>query len=129
MVASTAGVANGSVVCSAVLNGNIGQGQICSNVLKLSVPLQSVTTVPWTIGGAPVGVTYTPPGMTIAAASTAGTYVASPVFYISDLGKAADNVGHAYAIDAVGYGGTAATVAVVESTVEVKAGVTNLGGL
>ena len=46
-----------------------------------------------------------------------------PAFYIADLGPAADGTGEAYQIDAYGYGGSAGTVAVVESTYEIGSGV------
>jgi type IV pilus assembly protein PilX len=111
------------VTCSNLLNGNIGQGQICSN--KLSTVVTDVTSLPWMIGGAAVGVTYLPPGMSlsttasVSAASLANpTYYATPSFYISDLGPSADpNIpGEIYQVDAVAYGGSSTTAAVVEST-------------
>jgi type IV pilus assembly protein PilX len=110
-----------STPCSALLNGNTGQGQICSNQLPNVVT--SVTAVPWQIGGAPVGVTFTPPGMLINSSTTPNTivnptYASAPTFYISDLGASADATtqGEVYQIDAVGYGGNSNTVSVVEST-------------
>jgi type IV pilus assembly protein PilX len=118
------------VVCAAQLSANAGLGQICSNKLWLSVP--SVTTLPWQIAGANVGVTYVPPGMTVAAASaaTANTYFGAPTFYISDAGASADASvpGEIFQIDAVGYGGNGNTAAVVESTYAVYCGSSNLGG-
>jgi type IV pilus assembly protein PilX len=49
--------------------------------------------------------------------ATHDTYVRAPVFYITDLGGAAGgSKGKVYQIDAIGYGGTDNTVAVVEST-------------
>lgn len=45
------------------------------------------------------------------------TYVAAPIFYITDLGMAGGGTkGTVYQIDAVGFGGTDTAVAVVEST-------------
>jgi type IV pilus assembly protein PilX len=117
-----------SVQCVAgVLNGNVGQGQICNTAtaLKSMVPNGDVTTVPWTIGGAPVGVTYLPTGMSVSAttsysaASVANpTYYGTPTYYISDMGASADPSipGEVYQIDAYGYGGASGTVAEVEST-------------
>jgi type IV pilus assembly protein PilX len=117
-----------SVQCVAgVLNGNVGQGQICNTAtaLKSVVPGGDVTTVPWTIGGAPVGVSYLPTGMAVStttsysAANVANpTYFGTPTYYISDMGASADPSipGEIYQIDAYGYGGAAATVAEVEST-------------
>jgi type IV pilus assembly protein PilX len=86
------------------------------------------TVVPWT-----VGVTYTQftanaingvsnvvktTNATGDTATQAASYYASPMFYITDLGPAPLGIpgGEVYQIDAVGYGGTANTVAVVEST-------------
>ncbi len=120
------------VVCNALLDGNALQGQICSNKLWLSTP--SVTTVPWAVAGtASVGVTYLPPGMTVAAASAASSnnYFSTPTFYISDAGPSADpNVpGEVFQIDAVGYGGNGNTAAVVESTYAVYSSSNNRGGL
>jgi type IV pilus assembly protein PilX len=111
------------VTCGNLLNGNIGQGQICSN--KLSTVMTDITSLPWTIAGIAVGVTYLPPGMSlstttsVSAASLANpTYYATPSFYISDLGPSADpNIpGEIYQVDAVAYGGSQSTAAVVEST-------------
>jgi type IV pilus assembly protein PilX len=111
------------VICGNLLNANIGQGQICSN--KLSTAVADVTSLPWMIGGNAVGVTYLPPGMSVNTATSVSaanlanpTYFATPSFYISDLGPSADpNIpGEVYQVDAVAYGGTSNTAAVVEST-------------
>jgi type IV pilus assembly protein PilX len=124
---------NGAVVCGAPqLSANAGEGQICSNTL-LSLGV-NVTQVPWTFagaGGGPLGVTFLPAGMTLGAGGTSNNplYFATPVFYIADVGVAADGLGEAYQVDAVGYGGSGNAVAVVESTYEVAKGVQNLGGL
>jgi type IV pilus assembly protein PilX len=111
--------------CSGIVSSSTGQ--VCSN------PLVNVTTVPWTIG-----VTYTPftsnsvNGVTNSIQAVKATadvysgsvltqsasYAAAPVFYITDVGPNKDPTapGEVYQIDALGYGGTANTVAVVEST-------------
>jgi type IV pilus assembly protein PilX len=102
------------VVCNSLLDANIVQGQVCSQDLRAVVG--SVTGVPWQTGGADVGVSYTPPGMTVTTASAADTYYARPRFYIADAGKSASGQGEVYRIEAAGYGGTSAAVAVVEST-------------
>jgi len=113
-----------SAPCTTVLNANIGQGQICSNQLPLVIPGGDVTQVPWQISGAPVGVSYLPPGMSVStttsvsAANVANpTYFATPTFYISDMGASLDPTypGEVYQVDAVGYGGNSVTVAVTES--------------
>ena len=138
--------ATGAVVCGAgllIANQPANEGQICSNTLapRVGAPLLpslgiNITQVPWTIagpGGGPVGVTFLPAGMTVSAGggytNNGPDYFATPVFYIADVGVAADGQGEAYQIDAVGYGGSANAVAVVESTYEVAKGVSNLGGL
>lgn len=111
------------VPCSSLLNGNTGQGQICSNKLSAAVP--DVTNVPWKIGANSVGVTYLPPGMSISATTSVSaaslanpSYFGTPSFYISDLGPSADpNIpGEIYQIDAYAFGGSSGTAAVVEST-------------
>ncbi len=135
-------LAAGAVVCGAQqLSANAGEGQICSNTLgptAAAIPPPNlginVTQVPWTIAGpngGPVGVTWLPTGMGLGAGLSNGNplYFSAPVFYIADVGVAADGQGEAYLIDAVGYGGAANAVAVVESTYEVAKGVSNLGGL
>jgi type IV pilus assembly protein PilX len=120
--------------CNSLLSANAGLGQICSNKLWLSLPVGvTVATVPWAVAGAAnVGVTYVPPGMTVAAASAlnANAYFGAPTFYISDAGVSVDpNVpGEVYQIDAVGYGGNGNTAAVVESTYAVYSSSSNRGG-
>ena len=112
--------------CTGIVSSTTGQ--VCS-----PNPLFIPTTVPWTIG-----VTYTPftsnsiNGVTNSIQAVKATadvysgsvltqsasYAAAPVFYITDLGPNKDPTapGEVYQIDALGYGGTANTVAVVEST-------------
>jgi type IV pilus assembly protein PilX len=108
------------VPCANLLNANTGQGQICSN--KLSATVVDITNVPWKIGAADVGVKYLPPGMVVSATTSVNlanpTYFDVPRFYISDLGPSADpNIpGEIYQVDAVAYGGSSSTAAVVEST-------------
>jgi type IV pilus assembly protein PilX len=98
------------------------------------------TQVPWAINGIPVGYTYTPldsngnamnvlNGASVPAGQSAANYYAyAPGFYISSLGASADGNGTVFQIDSYGYGGTADSVAVIESTYEVRSGVRNLGG-
>jgi type IV pilus assembly protein PilX len=100
------------------------------------VPVQ----VPWAISGNAVGYTYTPldqngnpmlvlNGGSVPAGQSASNYYAySPGFYIAYLGASADGYGNVFQVDSYGYGGTADSVAVIESTYEVQNGVRNLGG-
>jgi type IV pilus assembly protein PilX len=124
----------GAVACAApLLNANaIGQpGEICNQTLPNAMGLPAGAQVvqvalPWTLG-----VTYTPPNMSVmgAGVNAPNQYFQTPAFYIADVGVAADGAGEAYQIDAYGYGGAATTVAIVESTYEVQQGVVNRGGL
>jgi type IV pilus assembly protein PilX len=108
-----------AVTCSTLVAASVAQ--VCSNIL--STVVTNVASVPWQISGAPVGVTYTPglsTPMNITpmniATSGAGNYYASPVFYISFLGTSTNGQQSFYQIDAVGYGGSPDTTAVVETT-------------
>jgi type IV pilus assembly protein PilX len=124
-----------SVGCTGMLNGNIDQGQICANTLPTAVA--DVTSVPWLIGGQPVGVTYLPTGaanMSIKTTTSVAdllnpSYFGTPTFYISDMGPSADATipGEVYQVDAYGYGGSSNTVAVVESTYAVYTSSRNAG--
>lgn len=122
---STTGNANfAPVACNGKLDANLNQGQICSN--KLTGPggvLADATVLPWQIGTTLIGVTFKPTGMVTSPSASTNTvanptYFDKPIFYISDLGLSADaNVpGEIYQVDAVGYGGSSNTAAVVEST-------------
>ena len=123
-----------AVNCTAELDANLGEGQICTNTL-VSAGLNPAS-VPWMISGAPVGVTYIPLQsdsaleMNVQATNPApNTYVEQPSFYIAYLGTCADGQGSCYQIDAVGYGGTSSAVSVVESTYKISSGVKCLGCL
>lgn len=120
---------NGSIVtnCTTVVPASVGQ--VCQNKLVDAVPNSNITAVPWNIAGTEVGVTYTPPEMTIAKTAATDTYFQSPSFYISYLGLADGGKSTVYQIDAVGYGGRPDAVAVVESTYKLFAGPKDLGGL
>jgi type IV pilus assembly protein PilX len=95
--------------------------QVCSSLLTPS----TVTLIngPWTeaVGGKPVGFSYAPTGLL-----TSGTdpYFKIPMLYIAYLNgtydKSSGTQTNNYLIEASGYGGTANTVAVVESTYQAK---------
>lgn len=122
---------NGSngINCTALVAANVGQ--VCSNPLQLSVPNGNVAILPWTIAGNPVGVTYLPSVLTPMNVTTPGSdyYSGTPTFYIAYVGVSPGGLGSVYQIDAAGYGGSANTAAVVESTYLVQTSVKDLGGL
>jgi type IV pilus assembly protein PilX len=102
--------------CSAISVSPVPQ--VCNNSPDFSI-------VPWSINTKPVGVrfdTFTSDNMAKVDQlnPTQGTYYSTPLFYITDLGESASGPGEVYQIDATGWGGTADTVAVVESTFLLK---------
>lgn len=125
------------VLCNAPASANVSATQvlICNNVI--TNPAQ----VPWiaSVSNASVGTSYYPNSTTSlatnmiftadASGSLSNTYAAPPLFYIAYLGPGADGKGSVFKIDAMGYGGTKLSVAVVESTYEIGSAVNNLGGL
>jgi len=125
------------VACSAaapnINNGNANQILVCQNGINPTtpqvIPAQfNPQNLPWTDGnGNSLGNTYTLPNTSQMSLSTTGgtnTYYKAPAFYIQYIGLAADGGGNVYRIDAVGYGGSPLSVAVVESTYELGSGVT-----
>jgi type IV pilus assembly protein PilX len=113
------GSSTGNVTCTGLVASTVGQ--VCTNTLPTVVA--NVAQVPWQIGAVPVGVTYAPSlptPMNISTAGGAGNYYATPVFYISYLGISGNGLQTYYQIDAVGYGGSPDTAAVVESTYMVQ---------
>jgi type IV pilus assembly protein PilX len=120
----------GSTACAAgVLVATPQVGQICNQTLLQHYGVTSMSAVPFPW---PIQVSYTPQNMLLVgqpAQPGNPPYWATPAFYITDLGVAADAAGEAYLIDAYGYGSAASTVAIVESTYEVQQGVVNRGGL
>jgi type IV pilus assembly protein PilX len=100
--------------CTDIVSSEVGQ--VCSNALADPTLVSS-----WT-----AGVTYVPPdpstgsSMQLNGANGPGpaTYYKAPMFYIYDMGSGQG--GEVYKIDAIGYGGTQNTVAVVESTYVLK---------
>jgi type IV pilus assembly protein PilX len=134
-------LSNGQTLSNVTCGGVVAYtaAQICLNTLPAVVTGGSggatgnVAILPWTNSlGAPVGVTYLPPNMTLNSTSpTAGTYWQTPMFYISYLGigtGANGGTGSVYQIDSVGYGGSPNTAAVVESTYIVQTSTQNLDG-
>lgn len=117
-----------AVDCSALASSSTAAPAICTDILANSLDSGTVASVPWHIGGGPVGYSYNPVNTTTSSSyfliSTTGgpaTYYAAPVLYISQLGVDA-TLSNAvdYRIDAWSYAGAPNTVAVVESTYQVR---------
>ncbi|HEX3842892.1 MAG TPA: PilX N-terminal domain-containing pilus assembly protein [Steroidobacteraceae bacterium] len=117
-----------AVDCSGQASSSSSAPTICSNILANSLDSGTVGNVPWSIGGNAAGYSYDPVN---AATSTnyfpintgggLNTYYAAPVMYISQLGIDA-TLSNAvdYRVDAWSYAGAQSTVAVVESTYQVR---------
>lgn len=117
-----------AVDCSAAASSSSSQPTICANILSDSLDSGTVASVPWKIGGGAAGYSYNPlvkPAntnyFTINTSGGPNTYYAAPVMYISLLGQDA-TLSNAvdYRIDAWSYAGAQSTVAVVESTYQVR---------
>ena len=118
-----------AVDCSTQASSSSATPTICSNILANSLDSgASVSTVPWNIGGGAVGYSYNPVNGATSAnnfpINTSGgpnTYAAAPVMYISLLGQDA-TLSNAvdYRVDAWSYAGAQSTVAVVESTYQIR---------
>jgi type IV pilus assembly protein PilX len=113
------GLNTGAVTCAApMVAANVGQ--VCTNTL-VSLGLNPAV-VPWQIvpGGTAnnIGVLYTPSDGTNIMTTGTGGYSALPGYYIGLLGSVTANriTTTYYQIDAVGYGSSPDTAAVVEAT-------------
>ncbi len=119
------GQGNGSAgaACNAVINANDPANlQVCANALPDPVNL------PWT----PARADYVPPSMTVAAGGGIGAgndinYAAAPSLYIQYLGLSPDGLSMLFRVTGAGYGGSAGTAAVVQSTYQLGAGTKDLG--
>ena len=116
------------VDCSAHASSNTTAMAICTDILANSLDSGTVSNVPWNIGGGQVGFSYNPVNAATSGSyfpiNTSGglaTYYAAPVVYISQLGPDA-TLSNAvdYRIDAWSYAGAPNTVAVVESTYQIR---------
>ena len=111
------GGAGTGAACSAVTNANVlSQMQVCSSALA------NPATLPWAVRA-----DYLPPGMTVASGgglSNSGdiNYQAEPGLYISYMGLSPDGKALLYQVSAFGYGGSATSAAVVQSTYQVTSG-------
>jgi type IV pilus assembly protein PilX len=95
---------------------------VCSNPIIAAPNDVSSVPLPWTTGVAFIA--GTPTAMGIQAGPAWTDYYAAPTYYIQYLGPSPGNPGSLYQIDAVGYGGSADTAAVVETTYLVQQSVT-----
>jgi type IV pilus assembly protein PilX len=137
-LSNTANSSQAPVSCNAS-DGTGNADQSSTQVVICNNALVNPAAIPWiaSTSGAQVGFTYYPnsgaPSITNmsfvpdSTGSYSNTYTAPPAFYITFMGVAA--AGSVYKIDAVGYGGSALSVAVVESTYEIGSGVIDRGGL
>jgi type IV pilus assembly protein PilX len=116
-IANSLAIGCGGVSLTAVTPfGQSTGGQICTSLTAVAAP----TSVPYA-----TQVNYLPPNMNITGDTTnypasSDVYFATPGFSIADLGTVANGRGEVYKIDAYSYGLTAATVAVVESTLQIS---------
>jgi type IV pilus assembly protein PilX len=106
------------VACAATVVTEVPPAiQVCSNTLASAAT--NMATLPLNIGGTAAGVTYSAPGVTVGT-SGSNVYYALPSYYVSFIaGSYNQNTGsstNTYTIDALAYGGTANSVAEVEST-------------
>ena len=101
---------------------NATPGASCTTVTATTTPIvctnalsNPTATATWVAGHGVVS--YTPPNMTTSTTGGSGTFYAVPMFYIQYLG-ASPNAGfsYMYQITAMGYGGDASSIAVVQST-------------
>ncbi|MFB9157675.1 pilus assembly PilX family protein [Chromobacterium violaceum] len=110
------GNAGGAVNCSnTALQSTL---QVCNNALS-----NPSSTTSWSNAG----YSYNPPFMTASTNGGSQTYYRPPQLYIQYLGLNAAGSGAIYQLTAIGYGGNAASVAVLQSTYTLYSGTTNLG--
>ncbi|MFZ0549995.1 MAG: PilX N-terminal domain-containing pilus assembly protein [Steroidobacteraceae bacterium] len=113
-------------VCSTSTFTTTGSPALCSNTLATSTDAASASVVPWDIGGTgnPVGYTYNPVSGTSNLFTTSGgsnSYAAAPTVYVAYLGTDATFANAVdYQVDAWSYGGATGTVAVIESTYQIR---------
>lgn len=121
------------VVCDGSTFTGATTPTICSNTLATATDKLSASSVPWTIGGSDVGFSYNPvipylngtsvatESLPVSSSGGVNQYQQDPVTYIAQLGPDA-TVANAvdYQVDAWNYAGALGTVAVVESTYQIR---------
>jgi type IV pilus assembly protein PilX len=98
-------------------------GQVCT------IQLTNAAQIPWTSGVNYIPTVGTSVMNVTGALGGQGAYFNNPAFYIAYLGVTPGGLGSLYQIDAVGYGGSVDTAAVVEATYIVQSSTKDLGGL
>ncbi len=115
---------NTLTVCSATTFTTTASPEICSNTLAASTDALSAAVVPWNIGGSAIGYSYNPisgPGNLFNTSGGANSYAGAPTVYIADLGTDATYANAVdYQVDAWSYGGGTGTIAVIESTYQIR---------
>ncbi len=116
------GQATAPITCTAPLVAPLGQ--VCTTASGLA----NAALLPW-----PNAISYTPTNMNVTQSGGTGTgglgtYYQAPEFFITYLGVTGSGLGKIYQIDAAGFGGSANTAAVVETTYQVTSTVKDLGG-
>jgi type IV pilus assembly protein PilX len=98
------------------VSAKVPGGQVCSNAI--STITTNVASVPWS-SGAEIAVAYSPPNFTLETSTgVLNSYYEAPRFYISFVSTSnpmPNITTNIYQIDAVGYGSSPNSVAVVES--------------
>lgn len=117
----------GNASTGAACSGNLATTTVCSN----AVAMATLTAAPWTA----LGSTYTPINVngsapiTVSTSGGVGTYYANPKLYINYMGLDPSGQARVFQVTAIGNGGDANSVAVVQSTYSVSTGIKDLGGL
>jgi type IV pilus assembly protein PilX len=116
--------------CPTTAHLTVAPGTVCQGV---GVNIQPPSSGgPMTLANGQIYSTMTPAltlSTTGGSSAGGGTYYDYPQFYIQYLGLSANGQGQVYQITALGYGGNANAVAVVQSIFQLTSGIKNLGGL
>lgn len=133
----TQGNASGGAPCNTTLTAApaaTATARVCSNALSndaATATSAQVNVVPWTTAnGAPLGVVYTPPRMGTTSTAESGTFYAGATrWYVTSLGADPTGSLQLFQVSAMAYGGSATSVAVVQSVFGVQTNIIDAGGL